>query len=399
MSSRNTIIFAVAVLLASCSPAAVPTLGPAPAQTGAHQQAPSGGSLASQPTAGATSPGATNPQPTASTSPGASSVSNIDPLTGQAVSDVSLLNRRPLVIKVENLPRGRRPQWGLTQADLVYEYYTEQGTSRFAAVFYGKDAQRVGPIRSGRFFDANVVDMYKGILAFGSAYSDVLNSFKKSDFADRLVVEENSNCPPMCRYEPQGQNDLVTNTSQLSAYITQKGVSNSRQDLSGMTFSAAAPADGQPANQVTARFSGAIYNRWDYDPASQTYLRWVDTQDDPDNQHEVYARLTDRANGQQISADNLVVIFVPYSYYARTAETEVFQVSLMGTGRAYVARDGQIYPVEWKRLAAEDVLTLVGKDGKSFALKPGNTWFEVLHAESKMTQKADSWRFTFVLPK
>jgi hypothetical protein len=390
---------AVAVLLASCSPAAAPTLGPAPAQTSVHQQDPSGGSLVSQPTVGATSAAASNLTLTPSSTSGDSSVSNIDPLTGQAVADVALLNRRPMVIKVENLPRGRRPQWGLTQADLVYEYYTEQGTSRFAAVFYSKDAQRVGPIRSGRFFDANVVDMYKGILAFGSAYSDVLNSFKKSDFADRLVVEENSNCPPMCRYEPQGQNDLVTNTSQLSAYITQKGVSNNRQDLAGMTFSTTAPAGGQPANQVFARFSAAIYNRWDYDAASQTYLRWVDTQDDPDKLHEVYAKLTDRANGQQISADNLVVIYVPYSYYARTAETEVFQVSLMGTGPAYVARDGQIYPVEWKRLASDAILTLVGKDGKPFALKPGNTWFEVLHAESKMSQKADTWRFTFVLPK
>ena len=323
----------------------------------------------------------------------------IDPLNGLPPADPALLQRRPLVVKVENLPRGHRPQWGLSQADLVYEYYTEQGTTRFAAVYLGKDAARVGPIRSGRFFDANVVDMYKAVFAFGSAYSDVLNRFKQSDFANRMVVEEYNNCPPMCRYEPQGADLLVTNTHDLSAYITQKGISNGPQNLDGMQFQADPPAGGQPAEQVYARFSNAIYNRWDYDPSTKTYLRWVDSQDDPNNNHEVYVKLTDRGNGQQISAVNVVIIYVPYVYYARTAVTEVFDVNLIGTGPAYVARNGQIYAVQWKRLTPDAVLTLVGNDGKPFPLQPGNTWFEVMHSESMQTQKGSSWRFTFVLPK
>jgi hypothetical protein len=324
--------------------------------------------------------------------------SNIDPLTGQ-VADIHLLDRRPLVVKVENLPRGHRPQWGLTQADLVYEYYTEQGTSRFAAVYYSKDSPRVGPIRSGRFFDANIVDMYKAVFAFGSAYSDVIDRFKKSDFSNRMVVEENSNCPPMCRYEPQGEDILVTNTSDLSAYITRQGVPNGRQDLTGVTFQADPPAGGLPAAQVYARFSGAIYNRWDYDPATNQYLRWVDSQDDFDHTHEVYVKLTDKANGQQISAKNVVIIFVPYVYYSRTADTQVFDVNLLGTGPAWLARNGKIYAVEWKRLAPDAVLSLVGADGKPFPLQPGNTWFEVMHSESQETQSGDHWRFTFALPK
>jgi hypothetical protein len=67
-----------------------------------------------------------------------------------------MLNRRPIVIKVENIPRQDRPQWGLTLADIVFEYYTEQGGTRFAAVYYGQEAEKVGPIRSARFFDFNV---------------------------------------------------------------------------------------------------------------------------------------------------------------------------------------------------------------------------------------------------
>ncbi len=46
---------------------------------------------------------------------------NVDPLTGLVVSDPALLNRRPMTIKIENLPRDDRPQWGVSLADIVYE--------------------------------------------------------------------------------------------------------------------------------------------------------------------------------------------------------------------------------------------------------------------------------------
>ena len=49
----------------------------------------------------------------------------------------------------ENLPRNHRPKYGLSAADLVYEYYTEAGTTRFIALFYGQDAETVGPILMG----------------------------------------------------------------------------------------------------------------------------------------------------------------------------------------------------------------------------------------------------------
>ncbi len=77
----------------------------------------------------------------------------INPLTGLIVSDPSKLERRPIAIKISNYPRSVRPQSGLSLADIVYEYYLEQNVTRFMAIFYGNDADKVGPVRSGRFFD------------------------------------------------------------------------------------------------------------------------------------------------------------------------------------------------------------------------------------------------------
>ena len=103
---------------------------------------------------------------------------NVDPLTGLPVSDPALLQRRPMLIKVSNLPRNVRPQWGLSLADLIFEYYTEEGSTRFAAIFYSKDASMVGPIRSGRFIDGDLVQGYKAVFAFGSAYVAEMQRFQ-----------------------------------------------------------------------------------------------------------------------------------------------------------------------------------------------------------------------------
>ncbi len=315
----------------------------------------------------------------------------VDPLTGLQVTNPTLLDRRPMLIKVQNLPRNSRPQWGLSLADIVFEYYTEEGTTRFAALFYGNDAQMVGPIRSGRFIDGYIVRGYKAVFAFGSAYVAEMNRFVNSEFANRLVVEGSST--PLTRYDPNGFNYLMVNTADLSSYATQKGI-NGRQDLNGMVFNLAAPAGGQPATQAFVRYSGAIYNRWDYDPASGTYLRFSDTEDANNGvAAEQYAQLTDRLTNKPITADNVMVLYVTHELYS----AGIYDILLSGSGSAYAFRDGQVYPVTWQR-SDTDVISLTNPDGTPFAFKPGNTWFEVIGFSSTAKQTDQSWRFTHQMP-
>ena len=94
--------------------------------------------------------------------------SQVNPLTGLPVGQPNWLERRPISIKVSNYPRGIRPQWGLSLADHVYEYYHEGGLTRFNAIFYGNDVAQIGPIRSARFSDKDIVEMYKAFFAYAS---------------------------------------------------------------------------------------------------------------------------------------------------------------------------------------------------------------------------------------
>lgn len=320
---------------------------------------------------------------------------NVDPLTGLSVDDPTLLERRPLMIKVSNLPRYVRPQWGLNLADHVYEYYTEYGTTRFIAIFLGQDASHVGPIRSARFFDENIIRAYKAVFTFGSADITVLNRLYDADFADRLVME--SDWTPLFRYDPNRYNHLMVDTNALSKYFTEQGHENGRQDLNGMFFKLDTPVDGVSAEQVSVRFSTAIYNKWDYDAASGTYLRSSDTVDDPNGgQDEVYAPLFDNLTGEAVAADNVVFLEIPYQFYRRTPEQ--MEIPFVGSGLAYALRDGKMFKVRWQRFEKDSMVSLAYEDGTPFPFKPGNTWFEVIGTTSELTQTDLGWRFEFHIP-
>lgn len=380
---------------ATATPAAAPPVTAAPTQPPAMEIAPSA-TATMIPTATATpAPSPTPEFPPEGYGPDGFPA-GINPLTGLKV-DPTNLARRPLLIKVENLPRNHRPQFGLNRADLVFEYYTEEGSTRFAAVFYGQDSPQVAPIRSARWFDMHLVRMYKAVLLYGGAYTRLWDQLVRSDFGTRLVVEGSNSCPALCRYDPNGDNLLSANTAEMAAYLQGRGIDNSPQNLEGMFFQQPTPAVGEPGVQLFTRFSGAIYNRWDYDAQTGGYLRFAETQDDLSRTNEVYAPLTDRIDGAQISASNVVVILAPYIRPDPNASTEVVDINLSGSGPAYLFRDGQVFAVQWQRAEVGSVLRLADVYGQPVAFKPGRTWFEVMGQSSKV-QPGDAWRFEHVYP-
>ncbi|MFH1633802.1 MAG: DUF3048 domain-containing protein [Chloroflexota bacterium] len=325
---------------------------------------------------------------------------DINPLTGLRVPDPAILDRRPISIKISNYPRGARPQWGLSLADHVFEYYHESGLTRFNAIFYGNHAEQVGPIRSARFSDEDIVQMYKAFFAYGSADYRILWRIAYSDFADRTASVSDYPCPPvvqypLCRIEPDTWHHLVTNTDILNQYFDAQGISNGRQYLDGLFFNTPIPPDGQPGDSLVVRYSFGDYNKWVYDPTTGRYNRYHDMAPD-EGGGEVFEQLTDRLNEQPIAADNVVVLLVRHEYYSYTPE--MIEIQFNGFGKAYIFRDGQAYLINWARLADQDIIFLTYDDGSRFPLKPGNTWFQVVGISTEIVEESPGWRFQFFTP-
>lgn len=394
MSRTLTLFLTLALLLTACSPlAASPTATLAPTETPVPTVTPS-------PLPTATPLPSETPVPTETPAPQVFGPEDypagVNPLTGLPAANPALLERRPVIIKVSNIPRSVRPQWGLSLADIVYEYYTEYGSTRFAAIFYGNDAERVGPIRSGRFVDIHLIRMYQGLFAFGSADYRVRQRMFASEFADRLLLEWTAGCPAMCRYQPNGPNHLVANTAELSRYADAHGIDNQKPDLRGMVFSAAVPVGGAPAEDVRIHYSLSVYNRWEYRPESGKYLRWVDTVE-ASLADEQYALLSDGLTGQPITAENVLVLFVRHEYYS--VNPEIFDIQLVGSGSGYLFRDGQGYPITWRRVDENRPLQFFdAESGEPIPLKPGQTWIELTGLYSTLKQEDAYWQFVFGVP-
>ncbi|HSQ17109.1 MAG TPA: DUF3048 C-terminal domain-containing protein [Anaerolineales bacterium] len=328
----------------------------------------------------------------------------INPLTGLQVADPDLLERRPIAVKINIVPRYLyRPPFGLSLADIVFDYYHNSGYSRFFAVFYGNDADLVGPIRSGRLLDHELVQMYKSLFAYGSADELINQRFFNAVYSDRLILEgARSDCPPtssapLCRYDPAGGDLLLGGTAAMSAYVESRNVDNSQQNLDGMTFDGQVPGGGTPVSQVFVRYSRDNYVRWDYNPASSQYLRFQDNSEDT-GQGEEYAPLIDRLNDEQITADNVVVIVARHEFYQQPPN-EIIEIYLSGSGTAYAFRDGKVYEVRWNRPTTNSVLFLTNPDGTPFPYRPGTTWYQVVGESTAITQpSANAWRFNWATP-
>ncbi|MBC8249153.1 MAG: DUF3048 domain-containing protein [Anaerolineales bacterium] len=330
------------------------------------------------PTATSTPPPTPTPKPTSSL--------GVCPLTGEGVSDIAVLDRRPLAVKISNFPPIVRPQAGLSYADVVFEHLSEAGLTRLTAVFLSKDVEKVGSIRSARLLDLEIPAMFKAMFAYSGASGGVKQKIMKSDFFDRVISPDYGH--PGFRYIPSEgkayEHTLFSDTQALWEIAEERGL-NERQDLSGWTFSEEPPEGGSPATSIETlympKYSSAEYQ---YDPGREAYLRSIFGEPHGDE-----------LTGEQIAARNVVVL------YANHLETDIvedstgpriyysIEIQLWGEGRAIVFRDGQAFEGRWVRPQRPDLIRFVDDTGTPIPLKPGNTWIQVVPLDFEIEVNRD----------
>ena len=334
--------------------------------------------------------------PTLITSP------NLNPLTGLEPSDLNLLNRRPMAIKVANYPRYIRPQSGLTLADNIYEYYIEDGLTRFIAVFYGNDSEWVGPVRSGRYFDEHIQRMYQAYLVFKFADPREMNHFLLSDFYDFLVVPGTGSCPPFRLMESRNievYNNSYFNTLLWEDCILENGLDNQRPQFRSGLFSDIVPQSELAGTQMFTDYSVDSYHYWVYQPETQSYVRYQEVADTRDNKPEKYDLMVDAVTERPVTASNIVYLLASHTFTNSFDEDdEVFKIDLTGSGEAYVFRDGVGIVARWYRLNQDQPLLLAGVNGAPIYLRPGVTFYEVLGARSFVDQGDGEWHFHHDVP-
>ncbi len=309
---------------------------------------------------------------------------NVNPLTGLIVADPAALNRRPLAVKVSNSPSSTRwRQRGLSQADLVFEHYTEGGTTRLTAVFYTHTPEKAGPVRSARLIDIEIPQMYQALFAFSGAVSPLRNilygyGFEKTpgvNFYER-IFEEVANGTLYTRADDD-MNALYALPAKIWEAATQKGQNDRPNPFGGMSFMEEIPLGGIPATTVTIPYRTEKVE-WHYNSETGLWERWVDN-----TRHtEILNPATEES--VQLMAANVVIIFANHAEDRRIVEDEYggghfsTQIQIWGVGPVHIFRDGRMYEGYWNRHASGDMLSFNDIHGNTLYLKPGNTWFQVV---------------------
>ena len=387
----------LSLMLSACAaptPAPVPTAPAAP--TAVPSQTPS-------PAPSLTPPPTTSPSPIPSLTalPQAVGPSNfpsaVNPLTGLPVSDPALLSRPPVFVKIANFPRESRPQSGLSKADLVFNDYIGEGTDRFTAVYYGQDAAKVGPIRSARRVDAQLVRMYQGILAYAGADPERVFPLLDRHLGQRAVNAAPATCPALCDVGPHTVFSVFADTALVSRYAVEESkLASTRPALDGMAFDPLPPSGGLEGAQVSVTFNAFNKGLWKYDPASQRYLRWQESVGEENSISML--PLTDRAAGIQLAFDNVIIAFAPYETIAPTLLDITIWYNQDGR-RAVLFRNGTAYEGLWRAPSADRPMQFWTPQGQPLALKPGNTWIVLAGVSSTLTQDAPGiWNMTFSTP-
>lgn len=323
---------------------------------------------------------------------------HVNPLTGLPVEDLSRLDRRPVAVKIANYPRFTRVnQSGLLNADVVYEYYIENGMTRFVAVYYGQDAEKAGPVRSGRYFDEHVMRMYHSALVFANADERVEKHLLESDLRPLLFVRRADNCPPLCPDSSiKHYNNLFVNTAGVGPLLS----SNEKQEIRATFFySAPTTTSTAQATRIEVNYSEYSYFYWEYNYQTKTYLRYSDAADARDERPRAYSPHMDALTGRQVETTNLVVLVVPHLFNNQfDREDQVFNINLTGEGPAYVFRDGVLFPGKWIRDKIEQPIRLVDPAGNSLPLSQGTTFYTVINPESEIRQEGAILQFNFWIP-
>jgi hypothetical protein len=282
----------------------------------------------------------------------------IAPLTGLPDPSGDSLRRPALSVKIENTPQAR-PQAGLDQADVVYEEVVEGNITRFLAIFNSTAPQTIGPVRSVRQQDPDIVWPIGGIFAYSGGTLDNVNLINA---APVHAVDEDAATPSgaMERNAPgqpprEAPHNLYGHGPQLFAL----GGQPVPPPPLFQYFPAGTPTlTGDLVSSFHVGFASGYDPTYTWDAASGTWKRALDG-----GPHTV-------VGGAQIAPTNVVVQFTDYEGESN-AQT-------VGTGDAWIFTDGTLRIGKWVRPDRTQPAQYVDSTGAPILLRPGRTWVELL---------------------
>jgi len=283
----------------------------------------------------------------------------VNPLTGLPNTDPTTLNRPAMAVKIDNHPSAR-PQLGINQADIIFEENVEKLT-RLAVVFQSEGADPVGPIRSGRIQDIDLLgSLNKPLFVWSGGNAKVTAAVIKSDLVDLSYSVANKDGGFARDSDRSAPHNLIAETTKLWT-LSPEGSTAPPTQFSYRAASDAAPATAKPTAGVKVSMDG-VKVQWDWDATTGEFLRLQDN-----------TPVVDTAD-VQLAVPNVIVLEVEYTNsYSPTSKT-------LGGGKVFVFTNGTLIEGTWERTDRLTPFLLKDSSGAVIKLTPGQTFVEVARA-------------------
>lgn len=312
-------------------------------------------SATSTPAEAATSGQTTTAAPSTTTIEGWSGA--VHPLTGLPAVD-GTSSRPALVVKIGNNDSRSLPQVGLKYADVVYEAHIENGVTRFLGVFQSAVPLKVGPVRSARSSDIDLIgNLNRPVFAYWGSNQGVGDEVAEAERQGTFVPMTTTGAGQEYFYRDNSRGESPYNGFVDAAAIVARTDGSEPQAIFDF---GPLPDSAVPTLGVGWRAPRRDID-WIWDNETARWLRF----------HEGVALLDQE--GVQLAADNVLLLYVDYR--RSDADLESPQAISTGSGDGWLLRDGTITGVTWSRLFTADPWKLADDEtGESVALRPGRTW-------------------------
>jgi Protein of unknown function (DUF3048) N-terminal domain/Protein of unknown function (DUF3048) C-terminal domain len=283
--------------------------------------------------------------------------------------------RTPIEIVVENSGPAR-PQSGLQDADVVFEYLSEYATTRMTAVYFARIPAQVGPVRSCRMINAYLAFAFAGIAACSGVSNGTAGwvlGYQAGSVQMPNVMDGGGGENHFFRIDSRAAPHNLYTSGDLAAQL------RAQAPQPAGAYAVDPPHDdamaGQPAGPPDVPLHGVSYG---YDAGSGQYLR---------TDHG--APFVDQATGQQLHAKNVVLMHVPF-HDAGWVEDDnggahSVWYEMLGSGPAEVYSDGLLVHATWHMGAAgqsyfdnHTPVWFTDEAGQVLLLNTGLTWIHVL---------------------
>jgi len=266
-------------------------------------------------------------------------------------------------VKIDNSP-GARPQVGLGGAPLLVEYPVEGGLTRFTAVVNRDVTGEIGPVRSLRPVDADLLP--------------ALAPYVVSTGGQPFVVQEaaatglNIIDPQLFELFTTGDNPDPLHNLFLLLDVLFQMVGDTPPLGAGLP--AGAFPGGSAATEITMPFESVSF-RYENDQ----YTRYEGA-----SPFEVLDAIGGVAG--PLAHDSLVVLFVAErpAGYTDGNDVPVTTFDVIGVGDLLVFDDGEVVAGTWLRGAQEDGYRFFDSNGESFGLPQGRTYLGLVPRGSEV---------------